>query len=118
MDSLSSLTSAPKEVVLASANAWTQLFPRSVASVGLPCKFVRISAPTTASPVGKANAQNVLIVASTDAQGNPVHPTTTAGAWPLPSTASGLNYEMVSDASVLWGYALSAGDAIEAVIGS
>jgi hypothetical protein len=40
-------------------------------------------------------------------------PTTTAGAWELPASATGLNYVLVSDAKLIWLYALNAGDAVE-----
>jgi hypothetical protein len=100
--SLAVPTPAPGELRLTNANTWYQLRTTSK-----PCSKVRLSAPTAASPNGAANAKSVLVCESVTV------PTTTAGAWELPSTATGLNYSLVSDANLIWFYALSAGDAIE-----
>jgi hypothetical protein len=95
-------TPLPGELKLTSAYTWTQLKTKSVY-----CTKVRLSAPTAASPNGATNAMSVLVCESTEP------PTTTAGAWELPAAATGLNYVLVSDASMVWLYALSAGDAVE-----
>jgi hypothetical protein len=95
-------TPQPGELKLTSANTWYQL-----RSASKPCSKVRLSAPTTASPNGSVNAKSILVCEST------MMPTSTAGAWELPATATGLNYSLVSDASLIWLYALSAGDAVE-----
>ena len=64
-------------------------------------------------PVGSASSA-VTSAASADAHaGQKYSRTTTAGAWELPSTATGLNYSLVSDANLIWLYALNAGDAVE-----
>ncbi len=95
-------TPLPGELKLTSANTWYPL-----RSTSKPCTKVRISAPTAASPNGSVNAKSILVCEST------TPPASTAGAWELPATATGLNYSLVSDASLLWFYALSAGDAVE-----
>jgi hypothetical protein len=95
-------TPAPGEIVLTSANQWIQL-----SSTSRPCTKIRLSAPTASSPAGAINTKSILIVESLTA------PTNTAGAWELPATATGLNYVLVSDAKLLWLYALNAGDAVE-----
>jgi hypothetical protein len=100
--SLSVPTPIPGEIKLTSANTWYQLRTTSK-----PCSKVRLSTPTTASPNGAVNAKSILVCEST------TMPTTTAGAWELPSTGTGLNYSLVSDANLIWLYALSAGDAVE-----
>jgi hypothetical protein len=100
--SLAVPTPIPGEIKLTSANTWYQLRTSSK-----PCSKVRLSAPTAASPNGATNAKSILVCEST------TQPTTTAGAWELPATATGLNYSLVSDASLIWFYALSAGDAVE-----
>ena len=100
--SLSVPTPQPGELKLPAANTWTQLRTTSK-----PCSKVRLSAPTPNSPNGQPNAKSILICEST------TMPATTAGTWELPSTATGLNYSLVSDANLIWCYALSAGDAVE-----
>jgi hypothetical protein len=95
-------TPIPGELKLTAANTWYPLQANSK-----PCTKVRLSAPTTASPNGAVNAKSILVCESVN------QPTTTAGAWELPATATGLNYVLVSDASLIWFYALSAGDAVE-----
>jgi hypothetical protein len=92
----------PGELKLTSANTWYQL-----SSTFKPCSKVRLSAPTAASPNGAVNAKSILVCESVSA------PATTAGAWEIPSTATGLNYCLVSDARLIWVYALNAGDAVE-----
>jgi len=100
--SLAVPTPLPGEIKLTSANTWYPLRTTSK-----PCSKVRLSAPTSSSPNGSVNAKSILVCEST------AMPTTTAGAWELPTTATGLNYSLVSDASLIWLYALSAGDAVE-----
>jgi len=95
-------TPIPGELKLTATLTWVPLFATS-----RPCTKVRLSAPTAASPNGAANAKSILVCESATA------PTTTAGAWELPSTATGLNYCLVSDAKLIWLYALNAGDAVE-----
>ncbi len=99
---LASPTPTPAEIKLTNANTWYQLQTTS-----RPCTKVRLSAPTTASPNAAANVKSILVCESTTA------PTTTAGAWELPAAATGLNYVLVSDANLVWLYALNAGDAVE-----
>ena len=99
---LSSPTPVPGELKLTLANTWTPL-----SATSRFCTKVRLSAPTAASPNGSANVKSILVCESTTA------PTGTAGAWELPTTATGLNYCLVSDAKLIWLYALSAGDAVE-----
>ncbi len=99
---LATATPIPGELVLTNANQWYQL-----SATSKPCTRIRLSAPTAASPAGAANAKSILVVESTTTPAN------TAGAWELPSTATGLNYAQVSDAKLLWLYALNAGDAVE-----
>jgi hypothetical protein len=99
---LATPTPAPGEIKLTNALTWYPL-----RSTSKPCTKVRLSTPTTASPNAAANAKSVLVCESINA------PTTTAGAWELPSSATGLNYCLVSDANLIWLYALSAGDAVE-----
>jgi hypothetical protein len=100
--SLAVPTPVPGELKLTTANTWTPLRATSK-----PCSKVRLSAPTTTSPNAAVNSRSILVCEST------TMPTTTAGAWELPATATGLNYSLVSDASLIWFYALSAGDAVE-----
>jgi hypothetical protein len=100
--SLAVATPAPGEIKLTNAATWYQLRTTSK-----PCSKVRLSAPTTSSPNAAANAKSILVCESV------LMPTTTAGAWELPATAAGLNYSLVSDANLIWLYALSAGDAVE-----
>ena len=100
--SLAIPTPVPGELKLTSANTWYQL-----QAAGKPCTKVRLSAPTAASPNGAVNVKSILVCESIS------QPATTAGAWELPATATGLNYVLVSDASLVWLYALSAGDAVE-----
>ena len=100
--SLAVPTPLPGELKLTNASTWYQLRATSK-----PCSKVRLSAPTSASPNAAANAKSILVCEST------TMPTNTAGAWELPATATGLNYSLVSDASLIWFYALSAGDAVE-----
>jgi hypothetical protein len=100
--SLAVPTPLPGELKLVAANTWYPL-----RSTSKPCSKVRLSAPTAASPNGQVNVKSVLVCESSTT------PTTTAGAWELPSSATGLNYSLVSDANLLWFYALSAGDAVE-----
>jgi len=95
-------TPVPGEIKLTSANTWYQLQTNSK-----PCTKVRLSAPTAASPNAAANVKSILVCESVS------QPATTAGAWELPAAATGLNYVLVSDASLIWLYALSAGDAVE-----
>ena len=95
-------TPIPGELKLTAASTWYQLQTNSK-----PCTKIRLSAPTTASPNAAVNAKSILVCESAS------QPTTTAGAWELPATATGLNYVLVSDAKLIWLYALSAGDAVE-----
>jgi hypothetical protein len=95
-------TPVPGELKLTSANTW---YPLQTTSK--PCTKIRLSAPTAASPNAAVNTKSILVCEST------TQPTTTAGAWELPPTATGLNYVLVSDANLVWLYALSAGDAVE-----
>jgi hypothetical protein len=99
---LAASTPTPGELKLTTANIWVPLYTNSK-----PCTKVRLSAPTVASPNGATNAKSLLVCESVNA------PTTTAGAWELPATATGLNYCLVGDAKLIWLYALSAGDAVE-----
>jgi hypothetical protein len=100
--SLAVPTPVPGELKLTSANTWYPLQANSS-----PCTKVRLSAPTAASPNAAVNAKSILVCEST------TQPTTTAGAWELPASATGLNYVLVSDAKLIWLYALNAGDAVE-----
>ncbi len=99
---LATATPMPGEIRLVNANTWYPL-----QTVSKPCTKVRLSAPTAASPSGAVNVKSILICESA------TQPTTTAGAWELPPAATGLNYVLVSDATLVWLYALSAGDAVE-----
>ena len=92
----------PGEIKLTSAATWYQL-----SATSKPCTKIRLSAPTASSPNATVNANSILICESATI------PATTAGAWELPTAATGLNYVLVSDASLVWLYALSAGDAVE-----
>jgi hypothetical protein len=100
--SLAIPTPTPGELKLTAANTWVQL-----SATSKPCTKIRLSAPTAASPNGSTNAKSILVCESVNA------PATTAGAWELPATATGLNYCLVGDAKLIWLYALSAGDAVE-----
>jgi hypothetical protein len=102
VSNLATTTPTPGELVLTNANQWYQL-----SATSKPCTKVRLSAPTASSPVGVPNTKSILVVESVSTPAN------TAGAWELPTTATGLNYVMVSDAKLVWVYALNAGDAIE-----
>ena len=95
-------TPIPGELVIPAANVWTQL-----SGTSKPCTKIRLSAPTPSSPKGSVNAKSVLVCESV------TQPATTAGAWELPPTATGLNYTHVRDATLVWVYALNAGDAVE-----
>jgi hypothetical protein len=99
---LSVPTPTPGELKLTAAQTWIQL-----STTSKPCTKVRLSAPTSASPNATTNAKSILVCESATA------PASTAGAWELPATATGLNYSLVSDANLIWLYALSAGDAVE-----
>ena len=99
---LATSTPTPGELKLTNANTWYQL-----QSSPKFCTKVRLSAPTASSPNGAANSKSILVCES------PTQPASTAGAWELPPTATGLNYVLVSDASLVWVCALNAGDALE-----
>lgn len=88
-------------------SVWTQLVPKSPTS---KCSRIRVNAPAAL-----ANSSSFLIIISSalDASGRPAAPTSAAGAFELPNTASGLNYLWYADASWVWLFSQHSGDKVE-----